>query len=81
MRRGGGVLLAISSDIPSSRIFVTTDLEIVCASLTINHHNTTKGVWYRRPSSTPIFNSELQNVINSVSSRFPSSPHYLLSEF
>lgn len=80
-QRGGGVLLAISSDISSSSVHVHTNLEMIWAVVTLSHQNVVIGVCYRPPSPSPTFSSELQDAINVVSTRFPTSPLLLLGDF
>lgn len=81
VRRGGGVLLAVSKDTPSSCIHINTELELVWAIVTIGHHKIILGVCYRSPSSPSTFVDELHDAINIVCTRFPSHPLFLLGDF
>lgn len=81
LRRGGGVLLAISKDIPSSCIHVNTELELVLSMVTIGYHKIILGICYRSPSSASTFVDELHDAINIVCTRFPSHPLFLLGDF
>lgn len=80
-RRGGGVLLAVSKDIPSSPIEINSALEITWVILTLGNSKLILGTCYRPPSSPPTFINELHDTINIVSSRFPSQPLFLLGDF
>lgn len=79
--RGGGVLLAISKNISSSCIHITTTLETIWALLTIGHQKIVLGACYRSPSSSSTFVNELHDVMNHIVTRFPSYPLFLLGDF
>lgn len=79
--RGGGALLAISNKIPSSSISVSSNLEIIWASGTVGHRQFIFGVCYRSPSSSTNFVNELHDVLNEITTRFPTSPVILLGDF
>lgn len=79
-RRGGGVLLAVSKDIPSCPIQISSP-EITWVLLTLGHSKLVLGTCYRSPSSSPTFVNDLHDTISMVSSRFPSCPTLLLGDF
>lgn len=81
IRRGGGVMLAISKDLPSLCVHIKNTLEMVWASVTINHQKVVIGVCYRSPSSPPGFVNDLHDAINNIRNRFPLSPVFLLGDF
>lgn len=80
-RRGGGVLLALSKRIPSSPIHISTNLESVWATATLNHQKVILGVCYRPPSSSPAFTNELHDIISTITTKFPSTPLFLFGDF
>lgn len=80
-RRGGGVLLAISKDIPSSCIHISSNLETVWATVTLNNQKIILGVCYRPPSSPCSFIHDLHDVVSTITTKFHSTPLFLLGDF
>lgn len=80
-RPGGGVLLAVPKAFPSQRIEITSHLEMLWALVEINHQKVVIGLCYRPPSYTSTFVNELHDAINSVLSRYPTLPLFLLGDF
>lgn len=80
-RTGGGVLIAVSDDLQSSVINISTPLEMIWVSIGSNHRRIIVGVCYRPPSFDNTFASALHDALNIVIIRFPSSPVFLLGDF
>lgn len=80
-RRGGGVLLAISKDIPSSCIHISSNLETVWATVTLNNQKIILGVCYRPPSFSSSFINDLHDVVSTITTKFHSAPLFLFLQF
>lgn len=80
-RIGGGVLIAVADHLHSSHVSLVSSLEIVCASIRINHRDVIFCACYRPPNAPSSFCSELHDVLNRILVRFPSSPIFLLGDF
>lgn len=81
VEEGGGVLLAISSQIQSSVICMNETLEAIRAIATLTHKKFITGICYHSPSAPPTFFSSLHNNIKLVHTRFPSSASTITGDF
>lgn len=80
-RQGGGVLVAISKQFESFALNIPTNLEIVWVSVKLSHRRFILAVCYRPPNASSSFAAELHDTINSVITRYPSVPLFLLGDF
>lgn len=80
-KTGGGVLIAIADPISSFLVNIVTELEMIWVCICLNHCKYVLGVCYRPPSKNVSFVSQLHDVVNAITVRFPNIPIILLGDF
>lgn len=74
-------MLAVADNISSFLVNVVTNLEILWICICLNHRKYVLGVCYHVPSRSSTFVSDLHDVVNAVTVRFPDVPVLLLGDF
>lgn len=80
-RTGGGVLIAISDQLKSFAVSVTTDLEIIWCCLTFNYKKIILGAAYRSPSFATGFCEGLHDSLNQIVVQYPGVEIVLVGDF
>ena len=78
-RHGGGLLLYVSEDVPSTRLHYSTTLELLFIELKLRQGPLLLALYYRPPSSTPGFADLEDALVSLVPSRLKSC--ILLGDF
>lgn len=72
VRVGGGVLIAVNEEFPSSSVPVVSALEVVCVRITIDNRDCIFCACYRPPTAPRSFCDELHDVLNNIVMRYPT---------
>lgn len=81
LRQGGGVMLAVLNAHDSYQVAVETDIEIILSCVEVAHQKFIFAACYRPPNAPPTFTASLHDVLNTVVTRLPSAPIFLLGDF
>ena len=79
-RNGGGVLIAIKSELSSSNMILDTDIELIFINIETTHGTIYIGVLYRSPSSTEDTLQKLETSLNKISTAAHGRPIHLLGD-
>ena len=81
-RQGGGVSIAIRSDLPSCQLDTVPNLEIIWVQLHfISFNDIILGCFYRPPNSPLSMQNDLRNSLQQIRSQFPGAKIILGGDF
>lgn len=79
--RGGGVIIAVKSELTSSLVDIPSSLQILWVTARLNFKLCLIGLCYRPPDSSSHFVDKLTASLEQVNTKFPNSPVMLTGDF